>query len=170
MDGFCRAYRDVFTLSPEKRIHIRLSSQLPKRNIPQEVHIWNPSAHRPLRYAYLIAFAVTVLAVSLYFVTLLKSELASAYPITVALVYCYILGAVFAFIWPDGYWRLGVVASSGFWLFFGFSFISFLNISELQWRAAIEAIASVAVACLGAYCGRWLALRMKRKPTQEDIS
>lgn len=115
------------------------------------------------KYAYVVAIISSVVAVPLLFVVLFLFKPSPPLPVGLAAGLCWILGVVFAFIWPSGSWRWGLWVSSGFWCFFGFTFGSFLLNGQFVWEPAIEAISVAAVACTGAFCGMWFSKRLRKK-------
>jgi hypothetical protein len=113
------------------------------------------------RYSYFIVVCTGFLALALFFLTLFKFEIRGSYPAILASGVCFVLGAVAAYIWPNGSWRWGLWVSCGFWLFFGFVFISFLLKNELEWHPAMEAVSVVGLACAGGWLGRRLSDRTR---------
>lgn len=109
------------------------------------------------KYSYAVALCVAFLALTLFFFTLLRIEIRGSSPAILASGVCFVLSALIAYIWPNGSWRWGLWVSCGFWLFFGFVFISFLLKNELEWHPAVEAVVVAAFACLGGLLGRWLS-------------
>ena len=107
-------------------------------------------------YSYAVVLGTAFLALGLFFLTLLRFEIRGSYPVLLASGVCYVLTALFAFVWPGGSWRWGIWVSSGFWLFFGFVFISFMIKGEFEAPPLIEAILVAVFGCMGGILGRRL--------------
>ena len=117
---------------------------------------------RPVpRYAYLMATLSALLAFAIFCVLSLHSARANSFPLALAIALCMPLGTAFSLIWSNASWRWGLWVSSGFWLFLGVVFFSFLAESQLEWMPAVEAVTITALSCVGAFFGRWLSLRIR---------
>ncbi len=112
-------------------------------------------------YAYAIAVLAAWSAFAVFCVISLHSPLANSFPLSLAIALCVPLGTTFALIWSSASWRWGVWVSSGFWLFLGVVFLSFLSESRLEWMPAVEAATITGLSCVGAVFGRWLSDRIR---------
>ena len=86
-------------------------------------------------------------------------------PVLLASGMSVILSTMFAFVWPGGSWRWGIWVSSGFWLFFGFVFISFMIKGEFEAPPLIEAIVVAVLGSMGGLFGRRLFERTRGSAT-----
>jgi hypothetical protein len=113
------------------------------------------------RYAYAVVAGAAFLALVLFFLTLLKFEVRDSKPVLLASGISGILSVIFAYVWPGESWRWGVWASSGYWMFFGFVFISFILKGEFEAPPLVEAIVVIAFGCMGGILGRWFSNRVR---------
>lgn len=101
------------------------------------------------KYAYALALLAAFAALAMFFLIFLQFKFARSSPMLLALGFCWLLAAAFSFVWPSGSWRWGLWVSSGFWLFLGFAFVSFLVNDEFERWPAVEALAIAIIACSG---------------------
>lgn len=71
------------------------------------------------------------------------------------------LGCLFGLLWPSGSWRWGVPVSASLWIYFGFVFVALWTKRQLEWAPGGDALASLLVACAGAYAGGRLSPRSR---------
>lgn len=113
---------------------------------------------RPSPYSYIFVVSLSILSFVLFFSAALIFKISTPYSHALAALITAFLGLVFAFLWPVGLWRWGVLASSAFWLYFIFVFISSLLHQDAEWLAIGEGLAVIAIASIGAGIGRRLSL------------
>ena len=113
---------------------------------------------RPSPYSYIFLVILSVLSFVLFFSAALILKISSPYSHVVAALITAFLGFVFAFRWPVGLWRWGILASSSFWLYFIAVFVSSLLHQDAEWRAIVEGLAVIAIASIGADVGRRFSL------------
>jgi hypothetical protein len=109
------------------------------------------------RRAYVIALGSGWMCFLVFCLSSLRLALVNSYPLFFAVALCAPAAAVVALKWPAGSWRWGLWVSSGFWLFLGTVFASFLAQSQLEWMPAAEAVGVAASSCLAAALGARLA-------------
>ena len=117
-----------------------------------------------LKYVDLIAFVSGLMIFVMFVIVRSRTDLSDHLAIALAIVSCALLSATFAFYCsrPRASWRIGLWVSSGFWLFLGLVFVSYLLHDVYMWLPAIHALMFAGIACIGAMLGRWVSNRMAR--------
>jgi len=113
---------------------------------------------RPSPYSYIIVVILSILSFVLFFSAALVLKINTPYSYVLAALITVLLGLMFAFLWPVGLWRWGILASSGFWLYFIAVFVSSLLHQDAEWLAIGEGLAVIAIASIGAGIGRHFSL------------
>lgn len=113
----------------------------------------NKTAHIPA-YAYVIVVISSFLGFALFFPTALLLKIGAPYSHVLAALITMFLGFIFALLWPIGLWRWGILASSGFWLYFLAVFLSSILHRNAEWLVIGEGLAVIAIASIGASIGR----------------
>jgi hypothetical protein len=113
----------------------------------------NRTAHVPY-YAYIIAVILSIFGFVLFFSTALVLKIGIPYSHVLAALITVFLGFMFALVWPVGLWRWGILASSGFWLYFIAVFVSSMLHRNAEWLIVGEGLAVIAIASIGAAVGR----------------
>ena len=117
----------------------------------------NRILHAP-PYSYVILVALSIFTCVLFFTTALILRISTPYTHILAALIVVFLGFMFAFLWPVGLWRWGILASCGFWLYFVAVFVSSLLHNNVAWLTIGEGIAIIASASIGAGVGRRFSL------------
>lgn len=113
----------------------------------------NNTAHVPSS-AYIIVVILSILSFFLFFSAALALKISTPYSHVLAALVTVFLGFVFAFLWPVGLWRWGILASSGFWLYFIAVFLSSLLHQDAEWLTIGEGLAVIATTSIGASIGQ----------------
>ena len=109
-------------------------------------------------YTYIFVITLSIFSFVLFFSTALLLKISTPYSHVLAALITVFLGILFAFLWPVGFWRWGLLASSGFWLYFIAVFVSSLLHQNAEWFAIGEGLAVIAIATIGAGIGRRFSL------------
>ena len=109
-------------------------------------------------YTYIFVVTLSVFSFFLFLSAALLLKISTPYSYVLAALTTVLLGILFAFLWPIGLWRWGILASSGFWLYFIAVFVSSLIHQNAEWLAIGEGLAVIAIASIGAGIGRRFAL------------
>ena len=117
----------------------------------------NNTAHVPA-FAYIIAVILAILGFALFFPAVLLLKIGTPYSHVLAALITVLLGFMYGLLWPAGLWRWGILASSGFWLYFIAVFISSILHRNAEWLVVAEGLAIVAIASIGASIGRRVSL------------
>lgn len=117
----------------------------------------NQTANVP-SYAYTVVVILSILSFALFLSAALILKISTPYSHILAALITLFLGFMFAFLWPVGLWRWGILASCGFWLYFVAVFVSSLLNNHVAWLIIGEGIAIIASASIGAGVGRRFSL------------
>lgn len=117
----------------------------------------NKMAHTPA-YSYVILVLLSILCFALFLSAALVLKLSTPYTHVLAALITVFLGFMFAFLWPVGLWRWGILASSGFWLYYIAVFVSSVLHQNIEWLTIGEGMAVIAIASIGASIGRRFSL------------
>lgn len=109
-------------------------------------------------YAYILVVILSFLSFSLFFATALALKISIPYSHVLVALITVFLGFMFAFLWPAGLWRWGILAGSGFWLYFIAVFVASLLHRDAEWLAIGEGLAVIAITTIGAGIGRRFSL------------
>jgi hypothetical protein len=113
------------------------------------------------KYAYIIALLSGFLVFALFGLIRVRSDLSESYAFALAIGFCSLLSAAFAYIWPHALWRWGILVSSSFWIFLILVFFSYLFNDQYEWSTVIEAVLVTGISCIGAILGRWISKRIR---------
>ena len=109
-------------------------------------------------YSYVILFILSILSFVLFLSAALILKISAPYSHVLAALITVFLGFTFAYLWPAGLWRWGILASSGFWMYFIVVFVSSLLHQDAEWFAIGEGLAVIAITSIGAIIGRRFSL------------
>jgi len=118
----------------------------------------NKTAHVP-SFAYVVVVILSILGFVLFFSAALVLKVGTPHSHILAALITLLLGFMFALVWPVGLWRWGILASSGFWLYFIAVFVSSVLHQNTEWLIIGEGLAVIAIASIGAAVGRRFSSR-----------
>ena len=116
------------------------------------------TAHVP-SYAYIVVVILSIFGFALFFSAALVLKIGTPYSHILAALITVLLGFMFALVWPIGLWRWGILASSGFWLYFTAVFAASVFHKNAEWLTIGEGLAVIAIASIGAAVGRRFSSR-----------
>jgi len=117
----------------------------------------NRSAQPSLK-TYIFVVILSIVCFILFLSAALVLKISTPYSHILTALLTVFLGLIVAYLWPVGLWRWGILASSGFWLYFIAVFVSSLLHQDVEWLSLGEGLSVIAIATIGAGIGRQFSL------------
>ena len=102
------------------------------------------------RSAWILGLLLSFALAGLVVVAFLVVNPSTSTGFVVPLVLTASLAFAFALAWPAGYWRWGIAASAGFWVFFLAVFLAYVSVGEWDLLSAVRAASSLLAGVAGA--------------------